>query len=219
VRRIALLLGAGLALAVPAEAQSREPRLELAVGVVVAGSMSARSSDATFSRPNGGPLVVFATDASLGPGLGAEVHVGRPISSRVAVEASGSWTKSSLRAKVASDIDSAADATLSEDLSRFSAEGAVLYRLGGSARTAFFVRGGLGWMRELAGGSAIAETGTIGNVGAAVKYWWGESSPVQRRRLGLRLDGRAILRSGGVDLGETGIRVAPAASLDLMFGF
>ena len=74
-------------------------------------------------------------------------------------------------------------------------------------------------MRELAAGATVAETGVIGNVGTAVKYWWGAPSSIQRRRLGLRLDGRAVLRSGGVDLGVTGVRVAPAASADLMIGF
>jgi hypothetical protein len=67
-------------------------------------------------------------------------------------------------------------------------------------------------------GSTLADNGVIGNAGAAVKYWWGDSSSVGRR-LGLRLDGRAVLRSGGVDVGAGSLQVAPAASADLMIGF
>jgi hypothetical protein len=147
------------------------------------------------------------------------VHFGRSVGSRLAVEATGTWTFTTIRAKVSTDIEGAPDATLTEDLSRVSVEGSARWRLAGDARRGLYVRAGAGWMRELAAGATLSETGVIGNVGAAMKYWWGASSSVQRRRLGLRLDGRAVLRSGGVDLGEGGVRLAPAASANLMIGF
>jgi hypothetical protein len=183
------------------------------------GAMPFDESDATFSRPSGSPLLLFNSDISMGPGPGAEVHFGRSVGSRLALEATGTWTFTTIRAKVSTDIDNAPDATLTEDLSRFSVEGSALWRVAGDAKRALYVRGGAGWMRELAGRATLAETGVIGNVGASVKYWWGASTSVQRRRLGLRLDGRAVLRSGGVDLGVDGVRLAPAASADLMIGF
>jgi hypothetical protein len=183
------------------------------------GSMSMGSRDATHTRPSGGPLLIFNSDASLGPGPGIEVHFGRPAGSRLEFEATGAWTFTTIRTKVSADIEGAQDTTVTEDLTRFSIEGSALWRLAGGAKRALYLRGGAGWMRELAAGSTLADDGVIGNVGAAVKYWWGASSSAQRRRLGLRLDGRAVLRSGGVDLGASGVQVAPAASADLMIGF
>jgi hypothetical protein len=176
-------------------------------------------SDASLTRPSGGPLVLFKSDISLGPGPGAEIHFGRPVGARLAFEATGTWTLTTIRAKVSTDFEGAPDATLTENVSRFSVEGSALWRLAGSAKRALYLRGGAGWMRELAAGATLAQTGVIGNVGAAVKYWWGASSSVRRRRLGLRLDGRAVVRSDGIDLGESGVHVAPAASADLMIGF
>ena len=208
-----------LGLAAPAAAQTGLRGYELSIGAVAMGAMPFGESDATFSRPNGSPLLVFNSDISLGLGPGAEVHFGRAVGPRLAFEATGTWTFTTIRAKVSTDVDGAPGATLTENLSRVSVEGSALWRLAGDTRRAFYLRGGVGWMRELAAGATLAETGVIGNVGAAMKYWWGASSSGQRRRLGLRLDGRAVLRSGGVDLGVSGVRLAPAASADLMIGF
>ena len=208
-----------LLLASPVAAQTGLSGYELSVGALVMGTMPMGESDASLTRPDGRPLLVFNNDVSLGPGPGAEVHFGRSVGSRLAFEATGTWTFTRIRAKVSTDIEGAPDATLTEDLSRFSVEGSALWRLAGDGRRAFYLRGGAGWMRELTGGATLAESGVIGNVGAAMKYWWGASTSAHRRRLGLRLDGRAVLRSGGVDLGVGGVRLAPAVSADLMIGF
>lgn len=208
-----------VALARPADAQTGLREYEVSVGAVAMGTMPIGSSDATHQRASGGPLLIFSSDVSFGPGAGIEAHFGRAVGSRVALEATGTWSFTPIRTKVAGDIEGAPNATATEDLSRFSLEGSALWRLAGDARRALYLRGGAGWMRELTAGSTAAESGVIGNVGAAMKYWWGTSSSVPRRRLGVRLDGRAVLRSGGVDLGASGVQVAPAASADLMIGF
>jgi hypothetical protein len=206
-------------LARPAEGQTGLSGYELSVGALAVGTMPIGSGDATHSRPSGGPLLIFNSDVSFGPGPGMEVHFGRPAGSRFAFEATGTWTFTTMRSTVSADIEGAPNATATEDLIRFSIEGSALWRVAGGAKRALYLRGGTGWMRELAAGSTLADSGVIGNVGAAMKYWWGAASPSQRRRLGLRLDGRAVLRSGGIDLGAGGVQVAPAASADLMIGF
>jgi hypothetical protein len=211
-----LVLSSG---ASPAAAQSGLRGYELAVGVVLMGPMPVGERDAILTRPGGGPFQVFTSDVSLGPGPGLEVHFGRPLGARLSLEGSGSWTFTTIRAKVASDVEGIPEVTVTEDLSRFSVEGAALVRLAGDEQRSFSLRVGAGWMRELAGGATLAETGVIGNVGAAVKYWWGTSSSAPRRQFGVRLDGRAVLRSGGVDLGDTGVGVAPAGSANLMIRF
>ena len=207
------------ALAAPAAAQTGLRNYELSFGGVFMGPMPSGEIDAAHVRPSGGALPIFKNDISLGPGPGFELHFGRPAGTRLAFEATGTWTFTTIRTKVSADIEGAPDATLTEDLSRISVEGSVLWRLAGDLRRGFYLRGGGGWMRELAGGSTLAENGAIGNIGASMKYWWGAPTSVSQRRLGLRLDGRMVLRSGGIDLGADGVHVAPAASADLMIGF
>ena len=219
MRTAALVVCVCLGCAAPAAAQTGLRGYELAVGVLGIGAMPFGESDGTFSRPSGNPVLVFNSEISLGPGPGAEVHFGRSVGARLAFEATGTWTFTRIRAAVSTDIDNAPDTTVTEDLNRFSVEGSALWRLSGDQRRGVYLRGGAGWMRELAGGGTLAETGVIGNLGAAVKYWWGASSPVRRHQLGIRLDGRAVLRSGGVDLGVGGVRLAPAAAADLLIGF
>ena len=215
----AALLAVALAHPDAVEAQTGLRGYELSAGVVILGTMPISSSDATHTRPGGGRLLIFNSDVSLGAGPGIEVHFGRPAGSRLAFEATGTWSFTTIRTEVSADIEGAPAATVTEDLGRFSVEGSALWRLAGGAKRALHLRGGAGWMRELAAGATLAGNGVVGNVGATVKYWWGASSSVSRRRLGLRLDGRAVLRSGGVDLGANGVQVAPAASADLMIGF
>jgi hypothetical protein len=216
---IGVVLAMVVAAVRPAAAQAGIERYELSVGPVVVGTMPVGDSDATLVRPDGAPFPFFRNDVTLGPGPGLEAHFGRSLGARLSVEATGAWTFTEIRTKVSGDAENAPDVTLTEDLSRFSVEGSVLWRVAGDRRRSLSIRGGAGWMRELAGDATLAENGVIGNLGAAVKYWWGPSSSIQRRRLGLRLDGRAVLRSGGVELGSSGVHVAPAASADLMIGF
>jgi hypothetical protein len=183
------------------------------------GSMPLGERDALLTRPGGGPFPLFTSEVSFGPGPGLEVHFGRAVGARVGLEGSGAWTFTRIRATLTSDVEGIADTTVSEDVARFSVEGSALVRVAGDVRRSISLRAGAGWMRELAGGSTLAGTGVIGSLGAAVKYWWGTSSSVQRRQVGMRLDGRAVLRSGGVDLGDSGVRLAPAGSAALMIRF
>src|SRR4029453_9170879 len=87
-------------------------------------------------------------------------------------EATGSWVHGDVRTEVHDDFEGAASATLSESMSRFAIEGSALFVLRERAKTTFYARGGVGWMREVAQGSTLAESGTLANVGAGLKYWW-----------------------------------------------
>jgi hypothetical protein len=218
-RAAALLVLSTVVASAPAAAQSSPGRYELSIGAVMMGPMPIGERDATLTRPTGAPLVLFNSDITVGAGPGAEIHFGRGLGPRLALEATGTWAFTKIHTRASSDFENATEATLTEDLSRFSIEGSALWRVAGGAARALLLRGGAGWMRELTPGATLAENGVIGNVGAAVKYWWGTSSSTRGRRLGLRLDGRAVLRAGGIDLGAEGVRVAPAAAADLMFGF
>ena len=58
-------------------------------------------------------------------------------------------------------------------------------------------------MREVAETGALTEDGAIANVGGGVKYWWRDQARGTFRKLGLRVEGRAALRSSGISLDQT----------------
>jgi hypothetical protein len=181
------------------------------------------SASADYVAPNGGLLPLFDTDMSLAPAFGLQTHLGFRLAPRVMAEATGSWIRGNARAEVVDDFEGASGVTLSESMSRFAVEGSIVLAVAERPRSAFFLRGGAGWMQELAQGSTLAERGIIGNVGAGVKYWWRVRPPVgpqgRGHRLGLRLDGHVIVRSKGLPLGPGGLHVAPAVSSELVVGF
>jgi hypothetical protein len=220
---VAVLIAAATVATAPAawaQTGSRTAGAELAAGALVVGAMSLGSSTADLLRPDGGPLTLFRSAARLNPAPGLELHVSAPVTSRVSVEATGTWVPTDVRTRITDDFEDVPDATLTTGMSRFSVEGSLLATLAGrGARTSVFIRAGAGWMREVAGGAALAADGVIGNIGAGVKYWWGTQPPVGGHRLGVRVDGRAVLRWRGLSLGATAVRVAPAASADLLIGF
>jgi hypothetical protein len=202
-----------------AQQPSPQPRVQLAVGGVFTGPMPLGATSADLTRPDGSPLPLFETDVSLRPGPGAEAHLTRLLGTRWAAELSGTWTATTIRTRISSDFESVPATTLTERLSRFAVEGSLLWHLARTADRTVFLRAGGGWMREVAGSATFSDDGLVGSVGAGVRYWWRRSTPGGGRRWGVRLDGRAVLRARGVDLGAETVRVAPAAAADLLFGF
>lgn len=193
--------------------------IDYTFGMQFDGPTSFGGADANLLRPDGTPLSVFSTSNSLGPGLGLEAHLSYGVTRKLFAEASGAWGRLQLRSKTSGDIENAEALTLTDQMSRFSVEGSGLWTLWSKARTALFVRGGAGWMRELAGENTLMEDGVIGNVGAGIKYWWKNGSPHGVSRFGLRAEGRAVIRSGGITLGAQKTRVTPAAAAGVFFGF
>ncbi len=195
------------------------PRADVAVGVMFTAAMPLGDASADLIRPDGSPLALFRSDVTVRPGPGLEVHVSRRILARWSAELSGTWAVTDIQTRVSSDFEDVPAATLTERLSRFSIEGSALWIVAGGPTRSVFVRAGAGWMREVAGAATLAEDGIIGSAGAGVKSWWRRATPGGGRRWGVRLDGRAVFRARGVDLGADTVRVAPAAAADLLFGF
>lgn len=212
-----------LACVAPATAQTTAPagppRSELAVAAGLVGPVSYGSRNAEIVRPSGAPLVLFQTENRLAAGVLLELHLGRQLTDRLLVEASGAWQRADFETRVSDDFEGAEAATLTAGSSRFAVEGAVLWTLARRGPLALFARGGAGWMRELAGGGAIVEDGVIGSVGAGVKYWWRDNPGGRVPRIGLRVEGRASLRSAAITLGDRSWRVAPVVAGGVVFGF
>jgi hypothetical protein len=218
VRGVASAVALLAVLVVPARAQTAG-RNEAAIGGFWLGAMSLGRSSADLDRSGGGSLPIFRSDVRMGPGAGVEVHAGRALTGRLSVEGTGTWTLMEIRTRVSGDLEDAPAATLTTDVSRLAVEVSALWTVRGHARRSIFVRAGGGWMRELAGGLTLAEDGAIGNIGGGVKYWWRNPAQGRGRRMGVRVDGRAVLRSRGANLGSGTVRMAPAASASLIVGF
>jgi len=200
-------------------APSNDRPIEVAVQGSWVGPASFGSANQNYTRPAGSPYPVFEAESSLGSGFGVEANIGYPLAARLQAELTGGWSRSSLQTKIDDDVEDADDVTLTETLMRFSVEGAALWTFLTRDRSTVFLRGGGGWMRELAGSGALVEDGFVANAGVGMKYWWGTATPGQAKRIGLRVEGRLSIRSGGITLGEKSVRVAPIASGGLIFRF
>jgi len=209
---VALLLV--FATAVPSNAQTspqpRAPRTpwELAIGAQVILPASLGSTDANLLDPTGAPLRLFRTSTDTGLGLGLEANVGAAVSKRFDVEFSGAWTRFDVRTEITDDFEDVPGTTATETLTRFSAGGAVLWRFAQGERAAWFLRGGVGWMRELSSDAALAEDGLLLDAGVGVKYWF-STNAAGEGRFGLRAEFRVLNRRQGIEIDDGSTRLWP----------
>jgi hypothetical protein len=220
-----LLIAAALLAGIPSlvEAQQAAPmapgrQIELSFGGTFAAPSPAGSATASLLTPGGANLDVFDVESRYGFGYGAEAGLSFGLGSRVFVEAVGAWTRTTARTEISDDLESADALTLTETLSRVSAEGALRIQIGDGA-TSWFVRGSGGWMRELAGGNTLAEDGYIFSAGGGLRHWFRDAGAGALKRVGLRLEGRLVMRRRGIEFGSRDLRVAPVAAGSIIFGF
>jgi hypothetical protein len=206
--------------AAPRPAPRRGDRgIDITIAGAWIGGTSFGSSDATLQAPDGSSLTLFTTSSELGAGGGLEAHVGFRLTKALGVEASGTWSSAELRTAISSDFESAAPMTATNRTSQFTLEGSVLWTVAQRGRARWFVRGGVGWLRELDEAKVLIEDGTIANVGGGVKYWWRQHGRGLFGNLGLRVEARAAFRSAGISLDQKDRRVSPVIAGGLMFGF
>jgi hypothetical protein len=206
----------------PLDAQPRPPRpprLELSVGGVVLGGYDMTNVDATLTRnqSGGGRVTLFESDTRMTEGQGLEARVGWRFTRAITAEVGVMTSRRRLSARLTGDTEDAPDLTVEDRLSTYVVDGAILANLQGLsfARGSGmpFLRAGVGYLRELHEDNVLVETGLAYHVGGGVTFWFGD-----RRRLGLRADGRLYVFDGGIDL-ETGTHLAPAGGAALVFTF
>ncbi len=197
----------------------RDRGIELTVDGTWTGSISFGSRDATLQAPDGSSLTLFSTSSRLSAGAGLEAHVSFRVTRRLSAEVTGSWTHAELRTDISADFEGAEPITATAGTSRFTVEGSALWTVFSRGRARWFVRGGLGWLRELDESSVLIEDGTIGTIGGGVKYWWRDQPRGAFRKLGLRAEARAAIRSAGISLDGTSKHVSPVLAGGLIIGF
>jgi len=210
-------------LSLPAAAQSSAlpGRLSVAAGVEWMGTMTIASGAATETTPTSGRFPLFSTDTSLGSAAGFKGTVGFLVTRAFEVEGSASLMKPDLQTRVTGDAEGAPDLTVSEPVKQLTVEGSVIvhltqWRIG--SRIVPYVAGGAGFLRQLHDTGTVAENGSIYHVGAGIHYLLTNSATGGIKALGIRLDGRAVMRSGGVSFVD-GVHVSPGAGALLFVRF
>lgn len=204
----------------PAAAQAvpGDPAFELAMGGVIVAPRSLGSTSADLTQPDGAAYPLFQVEHRQQPGYGAELILGIRLVPRLWAEASGSWVRSELQTRVFGDQEGAADVTITGALSRVETDGGLAWHVIHGTAGAFYVRGSVGWVRELAGRSGLLDDGISATLGAGVKYW-GRRAPAVPGRIGLRAEIRVVMRSAALEPGAADPIVAPAGYAGVLVRF
>jgi hypothetical protein len=176
------------------------------------GPIGQGTSTANLIAPDGSMLTLFSTRNRLAPAFGVDVLLGRALTATFSVEAAGAWTRGELESRVSSDFEGADLTIVRTALSRFTIEGAGAWVFQRRERFDAFVRGSAGWMRELGGERVLVDDGLVGTVGAGVKYWLRVRPSGRVKRTGVRVEGRVVVRSGGLSFGDRSAGIAPAVA-------
>ena len=212
-----------LGVAAMASAQTRstkKPRTtpwQLSGGITWIGGSTVGPLSGTETQPNGSPLALFTASSKVDSSAGFSATLARKVGGPVLIEATGGWTRPTLRTDVTGDLEGAAPATATNQTTEFSVVGAAVVELTRHSAWIPFVRGGAGWMRQLSDDQSLSSDGTVVVIGGGVKYWLGgRARPGQ---LGFRLDAGVVGRSGGVLPGSDKMRFAPSVAGSLAVRF
>ncbi len=218
------VLGAGcwVLLAVPVSAQTREPgRFEFGVGVRWTGGASLGPVAAGEATPSGSAFSLFSSHTTFGSTTGVEGRFGARLTRWLHVETAASYGRPQLTTSITGDFEGAPSTSAAESLVQVRVEGGVLVplrhaRIG--TRAVPFLAAGAGYLRELHEGQTIVETGRSYYVGGGLNYAL-KVRPARRfDTIGVRLDARASIKSGGISL-DGATHVAPSFGTSLFVRF
>jgi hypothetical protein len=197
-----LAMGVMMVLAASAvHAQGTPGNFEIAGGVRRVGAMSLGGSNANETSPGGGTFTLFKTDSQLKGANLVEGRIGVPFTERLRLEASGSYATSDLSTRITSDVEGIPDVTATEPIQQFTLEGAIvmdLPRWQVGRRTVPLVSAGGGYLRQLHEGQTLIEQGGLFHIGGGANILLGARPDARLKAFGVRLDARALFRTGGV---------------------
>jgi hypothetical protein len=221
--RCALWTLAVCLLALPASAQ--EPpidRFELAVGGRWFGPIPMESSSANLSTSGGGTLALFVTDTELSAAPAIEGRFGVRLSRRVHIEGLVSIAFADLVTRISDDFEDVDEIEVSESIHQMTFGGALVGEIDGwrMGRAVPFVTIGAAYLRQLHEGRPIVEDGQLYHAGGGLNVSLGSGTGWTGRRtaVGLRIDARADLRTGGIAFDDETDR-GVAAGLLVFFRF
>jgi opacity protein-like surface antigen len=160
----------------------------------------------------------FDADASIEGGPAVTGRFGWRVWRTLTIEGGTTFTRASLQATLQSDVDPALNGSQDTPFHQLAAELGVRAPLRRAAmrdgRLVPFLTGGGGYLRQTYEDGVLLETGRLVYAGGGVRL-----APALAhadrffKHLGLRVDARAVVRTGGIDTEET-----PRLCLTLMAG-
>jgi hypothetical protein len=199
--------------AVPAGAQGQFPRprsIEISASAIGTGGadFGKRAATLTANDPGAPDYVLFSADTSIGAGAGFEGRLSFDLTRTLALEGAVSWVRQTAVTRVTGDVEGGPDLTASQRLDTYQFEGAALVHVRklafGGGRGVPFVLAGAGYLRQADDHGVVTGTGGVFDAGAGVKYLFARRRQGLVRGLGLRVDGRLLVRSGGFDPSGSG---------------
>jgi hypothetical protein len=223
VRAAASLLVGIAVYATPVLAQSAEPRpsrFEVAGGLGWIGRAPLGNTAATETTPTGGRATLFTMSSELASAGAITARAGVRLTHAWRLEAAASFSKPELRIALAGDSEGAAPLTAAESIEQYMIGGDVLWVLPFRRRPRLetFVLGGGGYLRQLHEAATLVETGRYYDVGGGVSWLFTAGGLFHTKGAGVRLDARAVVRSGGVAF-DGGSNTSPAAGASLFVRF
>lgn len=195
--------------------------VEISGGVTFMGRMDLGARDAEETRninTGTGPFALFASRSAVAAAPAADLRAGVRLSNAISVEGGLQYARPTLTTRLSGDAEQAPGLTAEESLTRYLATASLVVRLTGltfaGGRGEPFVSGGGGYIRELHERNEVMETGREYHAAGGVKLWMGG----RRRRVGVRLEAGASMRSGGIDFG-TARRTIGSAGAALVYRF
>lgn len=180
---------------------SRGQDTELSLGLSFLPPVPMGSAGVNFVNSTGLPFMLANTTNRTGPSFGIEARIGFRMRQRLAFEMAGAWSHVSFQTSVANDVEAAA-VTASRGVSRFGVGGAAVFKVRAGGPREIYTLVGASWMREIGqiSSGALYADGAIVDGGLGVKMWFRDRGKGRVKRVGLRIEGRAGLRAGGLKL-------------------
>jgi hypothetical protein len=194
--------------------------LEITVGGAFLTPVPMGSQNISLIAPGGGPFNIADTTSRTGASFGVEARLGFRMSNRTRLEVAGGWSRVGFETEVSGDIEDAESIVASLPVNRFTAGGAVTFSLSSKPKRDIYAIAGASWMRELSEISAtgVYDDGAIVDGGAGMKLWWRDRPSGRIKRLGLRVEGRVGVRTGGLALDDKSAHIVPAFIASLIIG-
>jgi hypothetical protein len=201
-------------------------QIEIVFGASFLPPVPMGSRNLAIQAPDGSMLTIAQTSSRTASSVGLDARLGFSLFKRMAIEMGGAWDFVRFQTSVSGDIEGAAASTVSSRVSRLTAGGAAVFTLAERRKATIFAVGGARWMREIneVSASGVYDDGAIVDGGAGVKIWWRHDSPVVMgrkghvTRVGLRLEGRVGVRTGGLSLDEKSAHVITTLFGGLIIG-
>lgn len=177
------------------------------------------SADAELLGSNGQPSVtLFSTKNGMSVGFGPELLLGFRLRPKLWFEVGGNLTWPSLQSTIEDDFEGAETQVLTARVTRWSAEGALVWWIKDKGRTTWFIRASGGIAGEVSDDLSSSATGAVGSGGLGVRHWFRESKG-GLRKMGVRAEFRGVVQGGGLSLDDRTFRFTPTGTVHLVFGY